>query len=229
MGITKTDFMRGMQCERMLWLDRHHPEFKVIPPFVQKRLDRGNDFGDSAMGIFGEYTEVKEYYPGTKYPDKVKMAAKTRELLSEDTKVICEAAFMDGEGNYCAADILRKTDDGYEMYEVKNSPSVSETFVKDTGFQAYLIRKCGVFLKRIFIIFNSGDPEDPFEIEEITDRTNRYAVWVEENIGKLGEIAQQSEEVLTEMGSQCSFPYKCWYYGYCEACSSQMKIEDALE
>ena len=74
MGITKTDFMRGMQCERMLWLDRHHPEFKVIPPFVQKRLDRGNEFGDSAMGIFGEYTEVKEYYPGTKYPDKVKMA-----------------------------------------------------------------------------------------------------------------------------------------------------------
>jgi hypothetical protein len=84
-------------------------------------------------------------------------------------------------------------------------------------------------LKRIFIIINSGDPEDPFEIEEITDRTNRYAVWVEESIGKLGEIAQQSEEVSTEMGSQCSYPYKCWYYGYCEACSSQMKIEDVLE
>ena len=99
MGITKTDFMRGMQCERMLWLDRHHPEFKVIPPFVQKRLDRGNEFGDSAMGIFGEYTEVKEYYPGTKYPDKVKMAAKTRELLSEDTKVICERG-SDGESDH---------------------------------------------------------------------------------------------------------------------------------
>lgn len=51
MGITKTDFMRGMQCERMLWLDRHHPEFKVIPPFVQKRLDRGNEFGDSLLGL----------------------------------------------------------------------------------------------------------------------------------------------------------------------------------
>ncbi len=61
------------------------------------------------------------------------------------------------------------------------------------------------------------------------DKKGQYAVWVEENIGKLGEIAQQSEEVLTEMGRQCSYPYKCWYYGYCEACSSQMKIEDVLE
>lgn len=35
MGVTKTDFMRGMQCQRMLWLDKHHPELKVIPPEVQ--------------------------------------------------------------------------------------------------------------------------------------------------------------------------------------------------
>ena len=25
MAITKTDFMRGMQCPKMLWLDKHKP------------------------------------------------------------------------------------------------------------------------------------------------------------------------------------------------------------
>lgn len=30
MAITKTDFMRGMQCPRMLLLDKHHPEWKVL-------------------------------------------------------------------------------------------------------------------------------------------------------------------------------------------------------
>ncbi|MBO5567637.1 MAG: hypothetical protein J6A79_01650 [Clostridia bacterium] len=49
MGITKTDFMRGMQCPKMLWLDKHKPKLKVIPPEVQRRLDAGNDFGDQAM------------------------------------------------------------------------------------------------------------------------------------------------------------------------------------
>ena len=46
MGVTKTDYMRGMQCPKMLWLDRHKPKEKVIPPEVQERLDEGNRFGD---------------------------------------------------------------------------------------------------------------------------------------------------------------------------------------
>ena len=61
MGVTKTDFIRGLQCPRMLWLDKHHPEFKVIPPDVQEKLDAGNEFGDKAMGIFGPYVEVTTF------------------------------------------------------------------------------------------------------------------------------------------------------------------------
>ena len=102
MGVTKTDFVRGMQCPKMLWLDRHKPELREIPPAVQDRLDRGNDFGDQMMGIFGPYVEVQEYYPGTKHPDQVRMAVKTAELIAAGTKIICEAAFMDVAGNYCA-------------------------------------------------------------------------------------------------------------------------------
>ena len=41
MAITKTDFMRGMQCRRMLWLDKHRPGLRVIPPETQARLDAG--------------------------------------------------------------------------------------------------------------------------------------------------------------------------------------------
>lgn len=49
MGITKTYFMRGMQCRKMLWPDKHKPSLKVMPPEVQQRLDAGNDFGDRAF------------------------------------------------------------------------------------------------------------------------------------------------------------------------------------
>ena len=55
MPVSKTDFIRALQCEKMLWLDAHAPELKIIPPEVQARLDAGNDFGDVAMGIFGDY------------------------------------------------------------------------------------------------------------------------------------------------------------------------------
>ena len=109
MGITKTDFMRGMQCRKMLWLDKHRPDLKIIPSEIQQKLDAGNDFGDRAMAMFGEYEEMTVYRPGTQIPDKKAMAAKTAEHLEKGTPVICEAAFI-YYNNYCAVDILKKTE-----------------------------------------------------------------------------------------------------------------------
>ena len=77
MAITKTDFMRGMQCPKMLWLDKHKPSLKVIPPEIQAKLDAGNDFGDRAMGMFGPYEEMTVYRPGTTLPDKTAMLQRT--------------------------------------------------------------------------------------------------------------------------------------------------------
>ena len=61
MPISKTDFIRGLQCKKMLWLDAHCPENRIIPPEVQEKLNAGNEFGDKAMGIFGEFIEIREY------------------------------------------------------------------------------------------------------------------------------------------------------------------------
>ena len=70
MGLSKTEFLRGMQCPKQLWLDTNKPELKIIPEQTQRRLDRGNEFGDKAMAMFGPFVEVTEYIPNTKYLDK---------------------------------------------------------------------------------------------------------------------------------------------------------------
>ncbi len=216
MGVTKTDFVRGMQCPKMLWLDRHKPELKEIPPEVREKLDQGNDYGDRMMGMFGPFIEVQEYYPGTKWPDRVRMAAKTAELIAAGTRIICEAAFMDGNGNYCAVDILRWDDENncYDMYEVKNATEITDRFVQDAAFQAYLIRRTGLKLGRVFIVYHSNEP---YDIEEVTKTVAKYAPWVDENIDRLGLIKDQHDEVVCEMGVHCACPYECWYYGYCRA------------
>lgn len=214
MGITKTDFTRGMQCPKMIWMDAHKREKREIPLEVRQRLDGGNAYGDSLMGIFGPYTEVQEYYPGTKYPDKVRMAAKTAELIAAGTEVICEAAFMDSDGNYCAADILRwdSASGGYDLYEIKDAPNITDQFLLDAAFQAYLIRKTGLHLGRVYIIYH-GD--EPYEMEEVTLTVERYASAVEENFDRLRNVKDQPEEYMCEMGLHCACPYECWYYGYC--------------
>lgn len=214
MGITKTDFMRGMQCRKMLWLDKHKPSLKVIPPEVQQRLDAGNDFGDRAMAMFGDYEEMTVYRPGTTYPDTKAMIAKTTEHLELGTPVICEAAFI-YYNNYCALDILRKTDTGYDIYEVKNSPAVYDQFVKDVGFQYYIVDRCKVKIGHIFIVTHGEDEENPFVINDVTEKAKAYAKWVNDNIWDLNRMQKEPEEVQVEVGEQCCKPYECWYYQYC--------------
>ena len=214
MAITKTDFMRGMQCRKMLWLDKHRPRLRVIPPEVQARLDAGNDFGDRAMGMFGPYEEMTVYLPGKKIPDKKAMIARTQEHLAKGTPVICEAAFSN-YNNYCAVDILRKTETGYDIYEVKNAPEVHEQFIRDAGFQYYIITRCGLKIGKIFIVTHGPDEENPFLPVDVTKQARGYYRWINDNIWDLNRMQKLPEEVAAETGEHCRNPYECWYYGYC--------------
>ena len=214
MAITKTDFMRGMQCRKMLWLDKHKPRLRVIPPEVQARLDAGNDFGDRAMGMFGPYEEMTVYLPGKTIPDKKAMIARTQEHLAKGTPVICEAAFSN-YNNYCAVDILRKTETGYDFYEVKNAPEVHEQFIRDAGFQYYIITRCGLKIGKIFIVTHGPEEENPFLPVDVTKQAKGYYRWINDNIWDLNRMQKEPEEVMVEPGDQCCSPYECWYYGYC--------------
>ena len=214
MAITKTDFMRGMQCPKMLWLDKHKPQFKVIPPETQAILDAGNDFGDRAMGIFGPYAEMTVYRPGTHYPDKEAMLRRTQEHLEVGTPVICEAAFSN-YNNYCAVDILRKTAAGYDIYEVKNVRELTETLVRDVSFQYYILKRCKVNVGRVFIVLHGPDEADPFLPVEVTDRVRKLYSWVNDHIWDLNRMQKQPGEPEVEPGEQCEKPYGCWYCGYC--------------
>ena len=216
MGITKTDFMRGMQCRKMLWLDKHRPGLRVIPPETRARLDAGNDFGDRAMGMFGPYEEMTVFRPGTRIPDKKKMAEKTALHLAMGTPVICEAAFLN-YNNYCAVDILRKTETGYDFYEVKNSPEVHEQFIRDAGFQYYIVTRCGLKINRIFIVTHGPEEEHPFVPVDITEQAKAYYSWISDNIWELNRMQKGKEEIAMEPGEQCSLPYECWYYDYCHS------------
>ncbi len=214
MGITKTDFMRGMQCRKMLWLDRHKPGLRVIPPETRARLDAGNDFGDRAMAMFGPYEEMTVYLPSSQSPDKKCMAEKTALPLQLGTPVICEAAFL-YFNNYCAADILRKTESGRDFYEVKNTGELKDQFIRDAAFQYYIMDRCKVRIQRIYIVLHGPDEDNPFLPVEITEQAKALAPWINDNIWDLNRMWKEKDEPDIQPGDQCACPYECWYYGYC--------------
>ena len=235
MPISKTDFIRGLQCEKMLWLDAHAPEHKIIPPEVQAKLDAGNEFGDNAMGIFGEFVETTTHREDGRLHFAA-MIEKTQALLAENIPVICEASFT-WYGNFCAADILRREGAGYVLYEVKNAYTARKEFVTDLGFQSLLLKKCGVKVLACKLILR-GDtppegcvlsPEEPFEKEEtiehagflyrIVDVTKGARVaerLASERIFELGKL-KRKDAVMPDItpSEHCEKPYRCWYYDFC--------------
>lgn len=139
------------------------------------------------------------------------MLERTSECLEGGVRVICEGAFL-WYGNYCAADILRLTEKGYEMYEVKNSDGLKEQFLTDAAFQYYIIKKCGVKLSKAFIILNGGGA--PSFNDVTAEVKSRYRL-INDNIFRLNSVKFAKEEPVILQGDQCDHPYECWYKGYC--------------
>lgn len=216
MGLSKTDFMRGMQCPKMLWLDAHHPELKIIPPTTQRRLDQGNEFGDKAMAMFGPFTLVTEYIPNTKYLNKAKMVQNTRNAMRTGAINICEASF-EYKGMFCAVDILHRVEgDHWELYEVKDSPEVKQQFVEDASYQAWVLDKCGIKLDGVYVVYHYDDETDPFEPVDVTEEAIEFADIIDENVDRLLEVKESKDEIMVPCGDQCREPYACWYCDYCQ-------------
>lgn len=234
MPISKTDFIRGLQCEKMLWLDAHKPEEKIIPKEVQERLDQGNEFGDIAMGIFGDFVETTVFKDdGRLYYSK--MIESTRLLLDRGEKVICEGAFS-WFGNFCATDILKKDGDCYCLYEVKNSAFLKREFLLDLAFQCLILKKCGVKIKDCFLVLNGEkmEAENPkregqvcverikkenctFEIFCVNKQVKALERIVNDRLFPLGKIKKKDAPTpCVAMGEQCEKPYECWYIQYCK-------------
>ena len=227
MAVSKTDFVRGLQCEKMLWLDAHAPELKIIPPEVQAKLDAGNEFGDKAMGLFGDFIETTVY----REDGRLHYAAilqRTNELLSLGTNVICEAAFS-WYGNYCAADILKKEGKGYALYEVKNAPAPRKEFITDLGFQRLILRKSGVpLLSSQLILRDEGEEEDVYptvrmerdgiryKIVDVTAAAKIMERQAQLRVFELGKLKKKDAPMpCISVGEQCEKPYRCWYYEHC--------------
>jgi hypothetical protein len=219
MPVSKTDFVRGLQCEKMLWLDTHRPELKMIPPQVQQRLDEGNEFGDKAMGLFGEFFETTTFKADGRL-DFAAMLEKTKTWLAEGKSVICEGAFS-WYGNFCAADILRRDGDGYALYEVKNAPSPRDEFITDLGFQRLIIRKCGVKITACHLVLQ-GDNGEAYKTVDVTAAARNAERVASARIFELGKIKKKdAAQPDIGVGQHCETPYRCWYYEYCHGCGKE--------
>ena len=221
MKLSKSKYTRFCQCPKMLWLDKYKPELAVVDEALQKRFEEGNEVGDLAMGLFGDYVEVTALHSDGSLNIPA-MLAKTKSLLSVGADNICEASFQ-AKNCFCAVDILHRERGGYAIYEVKSSTHISEVYLWDVAYQKWLLEQCGVCVTGAYIVYiddsyvKCGDVDihKLFKTESVLDAIAPFYSMVESNIARAQEYTKQIKEPEMPLGGHCVYPYDCAYRKHC--------------
>lgn len=215
--LSKSRYCSGVQCPKMLWMKKNMPEEFDASVMNQAILDNGNEVGDLAMGLFGEYSEVP-------FSDDLgNMIDETKRLLNEGAKNICEASFS-YNNCFCSVDILKNLgEDHVEIYEVKSSTEVHDPYQHDVAYQNYVLTNLGYKVEGVYLVHidntyvRHGDIElhKLFHIEDMTDIAISLFDDVEMNISSIRRLLEEQGEPDKEIGEYCFAPYECGFFGHC--------------
>ncbi len=140
--LSKSQFCSAVQCPKMVWLRKKHPELFDSSVMNEHILATGNKVGDAAMGLFGPYTEVP-------YGDLSGMIEETRQLIDAGVENIAEASFSYG-GLFCSVDVLRNLGERrVELYEVKSATAVKDIYYYDAAYQYYVLTTLGYQVEKV--------------------------------------------------------------------------------
>ena len=113
LSLSKSLFIRGLQCYKSLYLDRYNPELKdPISESQQRIFDSGTEVGFLAQDLFPGGIEIT--YEGFTHEEQIE---RTKAELKKGTTTIYEATF-NHDDVFVKADILHKGATGWELYEV---------------------------------------------------------------------------------------------------------------
>lgn len=217
MTLSKSLYIRGLQCEKSLWLKKKKPEVLQAPDDgVQAVFDTGTSVGELACELFrgGERIEYTGNFSS--------QMAKTKELMGRGTKIIYEATFC-FDGILVMVDILRVGKDGFIINEVKSSTSVKEVYIDDASIQYYVISSLGYKVSAVNIIhidnsYVRGEKlelEKFFHTEDVTEQVKQKQADIPQLLSKFDEILSKDTEPEVDIGPQCSDPYTCDAWEYC--------------
>ncbi len=217
--LSKSSYIKGIQCEKHLYLYKYHyDEMDELSEMQKSIFKRGIDVGVLAQQFFPGGIDASV---GEKF-DYNKCVERTKAEIERGTEIIYEAGFLFDEV-LAIADIIVKDKNGWNIYEVKSSTSVSETYFNDAALQYYVLKGSGLKIKSFNIIYinnqyvRKGDLNinELFNIEPVLSSVKSIPKDVAENVQRLKAVLRRKTIPQIEIGERCHNPYTCSYFNYC--------------
>jgi hypothetical protein len=214
--LSKSQFTRGLQCHKSLWLLKNRPELREEPgASLQARFDAGTEVGILAQQLFPGGVAL-EYSSGIS--QNISM---TQKIIAAGSSVIYEATFRH-DNVLAMVDILRRGPDGWELYEVKSSTGAKDIFINDTSIQYYVAAGSGINISRVFLVYINNqytrigqlDLHSLFIIDDVTGLTLSRQNTIVQQLADMRQALKRDEPDI-DIGPYCTDPYECDFRAYC--------------
>lgn len=138
--------------------------------------------------------------------------------MNQDAPAIFEASFL-ADDVFVAVDVLKRTEDGFDLIEVKSSSQQKDEHIPDAAIQTHVLGRNGIRLRRVEIMhlnkeFRHPDQGDLFERTDVTRPVNDFLNQVPDAIQKQLD-AMDGPLPDVEIGVHCSQPRKCPFRKRC--------------
>ncbi len=216
--ISKTKFLHGLQCPRLLWSDSNAKHlFPEVDDALQAVFDQGHDVGAFAKKMFPNGVEIDT--EPTDFEGAFRMtqwALPLRHTIFEST--------LSANGGYARADILNPVDnEEWDLIEVKSTTSLKDIHIPDVAFQAWVFTEAGIKIRRCFLCHINNefvrhgeiDPKEFFTLRDVTAEVSAYSSEIEKQISDMGKTIRAAKCPDVQIGKQCDTPYTCPLHDHC--------------
>jgi len=227
--ISKTSFLAGCQCSKLLWKKINQPEdFPEVDEAKQAIFDQGHRVGDLAKSLYPGGIEV-----GEGVVKRSSVVEETSSLL--DRRVpLYEAAFA-FDGGFARVDIL--VPDGnsaWRIVEVKSGTRVKDENLLDVAFQLQVCQGAGLKISRCVLMHVDNtyvrkgviDPSGLLIEEDVTTAAMELLPGIPARLKELRTTAALPTCPEVAIGPHCTKPYGCDLRGSCWAFLPKYPVTD---
>jgi len=224
-GLSKSKIIAGLQCPKRLWLQTFKPELIEESSETQQAYAVGNQLGELARDLYPDGKLIGNVF------NVPKALADTQSALAETPATpLFEGAFQ-YDGVLIRADLLFNEAGKYRVIEVKSSTSVKDYHLKDCAIQSWVMESAGLPIKNVelglvdssFVYQGDGDYHGLLRYEGVTEQIQPLKSQVQEWVSSLKSVLS-SEMPEIQPGNQCTTPFECPFYGYCNTDSPEYPI-----
>jgi hypothetical protein len=223
--LSKSTFMRALQCEKSLWLYRNRFDLQdEVPSGLQAIFDQGSNVGVLAQQLFPGGIDLSPEHLGNGIPVFGKAIARTAEAIRNGAQVLYEAAVVH-EGVLVAVDILVRDGTGWKGYEVKSGTSAKEVYQTDAALQHWVLAGSGLEMHDMSIVHidtsyvRSGDVDVHrlFAIVSVIEQARARMDEIGRQVATFKDVLARGTVPEVAIGPHCSSPYECSFTGHCWA------------